>query len=77
MREALWPASITWTLIAATCGGLLAIAMVVAVIIALSPAVPDLDKRPSNFDDKDLGRVTALRARVRALEAWRPRVVRD
>lgn len=75
-RDAKRPDGMTWKSIAATCGGLLAVAVVVAAIIELSPSVRDLDKRLSKLDDPDVGKVGTIEGRVGELEAWRPRVTR-
>lgn len=71
-REVARPSPMTWQTVAATCGGLAAVAAVVWWLIGSSPAVQDLDRRLTRLDDPDVGRVSRIEKDL----GWAPRIVR-
>lgn len=73
-REARAPKGLTMTTIAATCGGLVSIAVVVWWLISSSPAVQDITRRLDKLDDPQVGRVPAVERKLERLEAWTPTV---
>lgn len=69
-RDARRPSSLTWQVVAGTCGGIAATASVVWWLIGASPAVTELDRRLSRLDDPEVGRVPRLEKH----NGWAPRV---
>lgn len=76
-RDAAKPAGLTARTIAATCGGLASVAIVVWWLIGSSPAVEQLRERVLKLDDPQVGRVPALEKKVERLGTWQVRVTKD
>lgn len=71
-REAARPHGITGQTIAATCGGLAAVAAVVWWLIGASPAVQEIGRRLDRLDDPETGRVLRLEREL----GWAAKVVK-
>lgn len=76
-RDAAKPQGLTVKTIAATCGGLGSVAIVVWWLIGSSPAVRDLEKRVDHLDDPVIGRVPRLEKKLEQIGTWQVRVTRN
>lgn len=75
-RDAARPEGLTWKALAGLCAGAITIAIVGGWLIAMSPAVLELDRRVSRLDDPTVGRVQAVERRLEKLDGWGARVTR-
>lgn len=76
-RDAARPEGLSLKTIAATCGGLGAIAIVVWWLISTAPVILELRERVLLLDSPGIGRVHVLSERVSRLEesaSWAPKV---